>query len=147
MHRCIIGVPMTEENNNGGWVSFRASLIKHWIQPRSLLSPMDADFCAQFIKVLHTQGTSGFSIIRLVVSEVVTVNILNSLRFSYSEITWSCCILMQWIRSQKLWYVSLLSVVPLYTLHALSQLYGSIFGWNSQGPLEVAAGWGAVQAR
>ena len=33
-----------------------------------------ADFCAQFIKVLHTQGTPGFSIIRLVVSEVVTVN-------------------------------------------------------------------------
>jgi len=35
---------------------------------------MDPDFCAQFIKVLHTQGTPGFSIIRLVVSEVVTVN-------------------------------------------------------------------------
>jgi THO complex subunit 2 len=38
-----------------------ASLIEHCIQPRSLLSPMDADFCAQFIKVLHTQGTPGFS--------------------------------------------------------------------------------------
>ena len=36
-------------------------MIEHCIQPRSLLSPMDADFCAQFIKVLHTQGTPGFS--------------------------------------------------------------------------------------
>ncbi|KAH0587189.1 hypothetical protein H2248_005998 [Termitomyces sp. 'cryptogamus'] len=36
------------------------SIIEHCIQPRCLLSPMDADFCAQFIKVLHTQGTPGF---------------------------------------------------------------------------------------
>ncbi|KAF9468910.1 transcription factor/nuclear export subunit protein 2-domain-containing protein [Collybia nuda] len=36
------------------------ALIEHCIQPRCLLSPMDADFCAQFIKVLHTQGTPGF---------------------------------------------------------------------------------------
>ena len=35
-------------------------LIEHCIQPRCLLSPMDADFCAQFIKVIHTQGTPGF---------------------------------------------------------------------------------------
>jgi THO complex subunit 2 len=36
------------------------SIIEHCLQPRCLLSPMDADFCAQFIKVLHTQGTPGF---------------------------------------------------------------------------------------
>ena len=36
------------------------SIIEHCIQPRCLLSPMDADFCAQFIKVMHTQGTPGF---------------------------------------------------------------------------------------
>ncbi|PFH52601.1 hypothetical protein AMATHDRAFT_74079 [Amanita thiersii Skay4041] len=36
------------------------SLIEHCLQPRCLLSPMDADFCAQFIKVMHTQGTPGF---------------------------------------------------------------------------------------
>ncbi|KAG6850048.1 hypothetical protein H0H93_001864, partial [Arthromyces matolae] len=36
------------------------SIIEHCIQPRCLLSPMDADFCAQFIKVLHTMGTPGF---------------------------------------------------------------------------------------
>ncbi|KAF5387899.1 hypothetical protein D9615_000104 [Tricholomella constricta] len=36
------------------------SIIEHCIQPRCLLSPMDADFCAQFIKVLHIQGTPGF---------------------------------------------------------------------------------------
>ncbi|KAJ3723327.1 transcription factor/nuclear export subunit protein 2-domain-containing protein [Lentinula raphanica] len=36
------------------------TFIEHCIHPRSLLSPMDADFCAQFIKVLHTQATPGF---------------------------------------------------------------------------------------
>ena len=36
------------------------AVIEHCIQPRCLLSPMDADFCAQFIKVLHLQGTPGF---------------------------------------------------------------------------------------
>ncbi|KAF8165073.1 transcription factor/nuclear export subunit protein 2-domain-containing protein [Crassisporium funariophilum] len=36
------------------------SIIEHCIQPRCLLSPMDADFCAQFIRILHTQGTPGF---------------------------------------------------------------------------------------
>ncbi len=35
-------------------------MIEHCIQPRSLLSPMDADFCAQFIQVMHSQGTPGF---------------------------------------------------------------------------------------
>jgi THO complex subunit 2 len=41
-------------------LTFVNSLIEHCIQPRCLLSPMDADFCAQFIKVLHTLGTPGF---------------------------------------------------------------------------------------
>ncbi|KAH9943361.1 transcription factor/nuclear export subunit protein 2-domain-containing protein [Epithele typhae] len=36
-------------------------MIEHCILPRCLLSPMDADFCAQFIKVMHLQGTPGFS--------------------------------------------------------------------------------------
>ncbi|KAE9385705.1 hypothetical protein BT96DRAFT_1006795 [Gymnopus androsaceus JB14] len=36
------------------------AFLKHCIHPRSLLSPMDANFCAQFIKILHTQGTPGF---------------------------------------------------------------------------------------
>ncbi|KAF7353062.1 THO complex subunit 2 [Mycena venus] len=36
------------------------SIIEHCIQPRCLLSPMDADYCAQIIKVLHTLGTPGF---------------------------------------------------------------------------------------
>ncbi|OSX60384.1 hypothetical protein POSPLADRAFT_1058548 [Postia placenta MAD-698-R-SB12] len=38
-----------------------SSFIEHCLQPRCLLSPMDADFCAQFIKVVHMQGTPGFS--------------------------------------------------------------------------------------
>jgi THO complex subunit 2 len=37
-----------------------SAIIEHCIQPRCLLSPMDADFCAQFIKVIHTQGTPRF---------------------------------------------------------------------------------------
>jgi len=37
-----------------------SAIIEHCIQPRCLLSPMDADFCAQFIKVMHTQGTPRF---------------------------------------------------------------------------------------
>ena len=37
-----------------------SAIIEHCIQPRCLLSPMDADFCAQIIKVVHTQGTPGF---------------------------------------------------------------------------------------
>nr|VWP00540.1 Palmitoyltransferase AKR1 (EC (Ankyrin repeat-containing protein AKR1) [Ganoderma boninense] len=37
-----------------------ACIIEYCIQPRCLISPMDADFCAQFIKVMHLQGTPGF---------------------------------------------------------------------------------------
>ncbi|KAG6378421.1 transcription factor/nuclear export subunit protein 2-domain-containing protein [Boletus reticuloceps] len=37
-----------------------SAIIEHCIQPRCLLSPMDADYCAQIIKVVHTQGTLGF---------------------------------------------------------------------------------------
>ncbi|KAF9569407.1 hypothetical protein CPC08DRAFT_182366 [Agrocybe pediades] len=36
------------------------AIIEYCIQPRCLLSPMDADFCAQFIKVLHLQGIPNF---------------------------------------------------------------------------------------
>jgi THO complex subunit 2 len=36
------------------------ALIEHCFQPRCLLSPMDADFCAQFVRVIHLQGTPGF---------------------------------------------------------------------------------------
>ncbi|KAL0949134.1 hypothetical protein HGRIS_009218 [Hohenbuehelia grisea] len=36
------------------------AFIDHCIQPRCLLSPMDADFCAQIIKIIHTLGTPGF---------------------------------------------------------------------------------------
>ena len=36
------------------------AIVQYCIQPRCLLSPMDADFCAQFIKTLHLLGTPGF---------------------------------------------------------------------------------------
>lgn len=41
------------------------ALTEHCIQPRSLLSPMDADFCAHMIKVMHVQGTIGFHTLRV----------------------------------------------------------------------------------
>ena len=36
-------------------------IVQYCIHPRSLMSPMDADFCVQMIKVLHGMGTPGFS--------------------------------------------------------------------------------------
>lgn len=36
------------------------SLIEHCIQPRCLLSPMDAVYCARLIRTLHDRGTPGF---------------------------------------------------------------------------------------
>jgi THO complex subunit 2 len=38
-----------------------SAIIEHCIQPRCLLSPMDADYCAQVIKATHIMGTPGFS--------------------------------------------------------------------------------------
>jgi THO complex subunit 2 len=38
-----------------------SAVIEHCIQPRCLLSPMDADYCAQVIKAVHIMGTPGFS--------------------------------------------------------------------------------------
>lgn len=35
-------------------------IIQYCLFPRAILSPMDADFAAQFIKVLHNVGTKGF---------------------------------------------------------------------------------------
>ncbi|KAJ3574543.1 hypothetical protein NP233_g1708 [Leucocoprinus birnbaumii] len=46
-------------------ITLVTSIIEHCIQPRCLLSPMDADFCSQFIKVLHTIGTPGFHTLAL----------------------------------------------------------------------------------
>ena len=38
-----------------------AALVEHCLHPRALLSPMDADYCARMIKVVHRLGTPGFS--------------------------------------------------------------------------------------
>ena len=38
-----------------------SAIIEHCIQPRCLLSPMDADYCAQVIKAVHIMGTPGFN--------------------------------------------------------------------------------------
>ncbi|KAL1743555.1 transcription factor/nuclear export subunit protein 2-domain-containing protein [Schizophyllum fasciatum] len=37
-----------------------SAFIEQCLIPRCFLSPMDADYCVQMIKVLHTQGTPGF---------------------------------------------------------------------------------------
>ncbi|KAK0191289.1 transcription factor/nuclear export subunit protein 2-domain-containing protein [Armillaria mellea] len=39
------------------------AMLEHCIYPRCLLSPMDADYTAQMIRLLHTQGTPGFQTI------------------------------------------------------------------------------------
>jgi THO complex subunit 2 len=41
------------------------AVIEHCIQPRCLLSPMDADYCAEIIKVIHQEGTPAFYTLRL----------------------------------------------------------------------------------
>ncbi|THH08122.1 hypothetical protein EW145_g2921 [Phellinidium pouzarii] len=40
--------------------NFIQSLIEHCIQPRCLLSPMDAVYCSRFVRTLHERGTPGF---------------------------------------------------------------------------------------
>ncbi|OCB90862.1 hypothetical protein A7U60_g1886 [Sanghuangporus baumii] len=45
-------------NVKGG--TFIRSFIEHCIQPRCLLSPMDAVYCARLIRTLHARGTPGF---------------------------------------------------------------------------------------
>ncbi|KAG0699864.1 transcription factor/nuclear export subunit protein 2-domain-containing protein [Suillus ampliporus] len=60
-----------------------SAIIEHCIQPRCLLSPMDADFCAQFIKVMHTQGTPGFP--TLVVYDKLLGDHVKAVVFSCSE--------------------------------------------------------------
>ncbi|KDQ14762.1 hypothetical protein BOTBODRAFT_32521 [Botryobasidium botryosum FD-172 SS1] len=52
------------------WFRFDATagVVHHMMQeciyPRALLSPVDAEFCAQFIKFLHKIGTPGFSTLK-----------------------------------------------------------------------------------
>lgn len=57
---CLLGMYLTSVTDPKAAV-LASSFIEHCLQPRCLLSPMDADFCAQFIKVVHMQGTPGFS--------------------------------------------------------------------------------------
>ncbi|KAG1857214.1 transcription factor/nuclear export subunit protein 2-domain-containing protein [Suillus tomentosus] len=60
-----------------------SAIIEHCIQPRCLLSPMDSDFCAQFIKIMHTQGTPGFP--TLVVYDKLLGDHVKAVVFSCSE--------------------------------------------------------------
>ncbi|KAI9000935.1 transcription factor/nuclear export subunit protein 2-domain-containing protein [Trametes punicea] len=48
-------------SHNPKAAALASCIIEYCLQPRCLISPMDADFCAQFIKVIHLQGTPGFS--------------------------------------------------------------------------------------
>nr|GAT53854.1 predicted protein [Mycena chlorophos] len=59
------------------------AILEHCIQPRALLSPMDADYCAQIIKILHTMGTPGFSTI--VCYDKVLSDQIRAVLFSCSE--------------------------------------------------------------
>ncbi|KAI6151770.1 transcription factor/nuclear export subunit protein 2-domain-containing protein [Pisolithus tinctorius] len=60
-----------------------SAIIEHCIQPRCLLSPMDADYCAQIIKVIHTQGTPGFP--TLMVYDKLLGDHVKAVIFSCSE--------------------------------------------------------------
>ena len=44
-----------------GGATLATALVEHCFHPRALISPMDADFCSQIIKVMHSLGTPGFS--------------------------------------------------------------------------------------
>ncbi|TFK56192.1 hypothetical protein OE88DRAFT_1621965 [Heliocybe sulcata] len=41
------------------------AIVEYCLQPRCLMSPMDADFSVQFIKVMHGLGTPGFSTLQI----------------------------------------------------------------------------------
>ncbi|KAI0047273.1 hypothetical protein FA95DRAFT_1664524 [Auriscalpium vulgare] len=60
-----------------------SAIIEHCLQPRSLLSPMDADYCAQVIKLIHTMGTPGFS--TLMVYDRLLSDHIKAIVFSCSE--------------------------------------------------------------
>ncbi|KZT54519.1 hypothetical protein CALCODRAFT_485477 [Calocera cornea HHB12733] len=40
-------------------------ILQHCIMPRALISPMDASFCAKFVKHMHSIGTKNFMTLRL----------------------------------------------------------------------------------
>jgi hypothetical protein len=58
-----------------GSVVLASALVEYCLHPRALLSPMDADYCAQVIKIIHSLGTPGFS----------TLNTYNMVRVSLMD--------------------------------------------------------------
>ncbi|KZW03863.1 hypothetical protein EXIGLDRAFT_715906 [Exidia glandulosa HHB12029] len=40
-------------------------ILQHCIMPRALISPMDADFCSHFIKIVHERATPSFHTLRI----------------------------------------------------------------------------------
>ncbi|KZO92194.1 hypothetical protein CALVIDRAFT_541217 [Calocera viscosa TUFC12733] len=40
-------------------------MLQHCVMPRALISPMDASFCAKFVKHMHSIGTKNFMTLRL----------------------------------------------------------------------------------
>ncbi|EKM59356.1 uncharacterized protein PHACADRAFT_191704 [Phanerochaete carnosa HHB-10118-sp] len=61
-----------------------AAIVEHCLHPRAMLSPMDADYCAQIIKVVHLQGTPGFSTLNIY--DKLLGDHLRTLIFSCSEV-------------------------------------------------------------
>ncbi|EPQ59661.1 hypothetical protein GLOTRDRAFT_136479 [Gloeophyllum trabeum ATCC 11539] len=60
-----------------------AAFIEYCLLPRCLLSPMDADYSAQIIKVIHNMGTPGFS--TLMVYDKLLGDHVGAVLFSCSE--------------------------------------------------------------
>ncbi len=86
-------------------------IIEHCIQPRCLLSPMDADYCVQVIKAIHIMGTPGFSTLKVYdrVSHalflIASHQIVDFCRSAPRRSHQGCSVLVQRVRSQELWFV------------------------------------------
>lgn len=92
---------------------------------------MDADFCAQFIKVLHTQGTPGFHTLNCY-DKVRRDDDDNSCYLNFAlaarRSCKSCAFLLQRIRSPQLRYA--LVQLIFYPIQ-LNVLYQADFYWGS----------------
>lgn len=113
-----------------------SAIIEHCLQPRCLLSPMDADFCSQIIKVIHTQGTPGFPTL-LVYDKVDIPRRSSLLHIDASLVTCRSRegrgILVQRVRSPELWYVEITCFFTTPNLGLRSIPVGDI-----DGPLQMA---------
>ena len=56
----VSAVPAAHSSVGPKPATLAAAIVEHCLHPRALISPMDADYAAQIVKVLHLLGTPGF---------------------------------------------------------------------------------------